>query len=251
VVRDISFGVDDDVIAGTNGRWELEIALDEGANELTFRIGDDDSSEIKLGLTYEPEIAAGSPPPPSATPAEEPATDEPSAETEETEPAPEPAPEAAIIEEGTWEVGTDIKAGTYRTREPVGTCYWARLKGFDGDLDDIIANDLVVGYGIVTISKKDVGFETNGCEWSSDLSRVTESNTQFDDGTYIVGRDIKAGKYRAPGGEGCYWARLKGFGGTLGQIITNDVSLGGRVIATIRSSDKGFVTRGCGTWKKG
>jgi hypothetical protein len=169
------------------------------------------------------------------------------------EPTDEPttAPVFREIDEGQWEVGSEVRAGTYRTREPAAFCYWARLKGFGGTLDEIIANDNVVGYGIVTISKSDVGFESGGCPtWSSDLSRVTDSTTSFDDGTYLIGVDIKAGTYRNDVGDHCYWARLKGFNGTLSQIIANDNVFGGRATVAIRSSDKGFLASGCGTWTR-
>ncbi len=53
----------------------------------------------------------------------------------------------------------------------------------------------------------DVGFESSGCgKWSSNLSRVTSSMTQFGQGTFIVNTDIKPGTYRSSTGDGCYWA---------------------------------------------
>lgn len=86
-----------------------------------------------------------------------------------------PAIEQAVIEEpaqegpatsfgdGTYEVGTEIAPGQYRS-EGGDLCYWARLKSFSGELDDIIANDLG-GSGTlrVTIRESDVGFETARC----------------------------------------------------------------------------------------
>src|SRR5690348_11141865 len=44
---------------------------------------------------------------------------------------------------GTFEVGSDIAPGKYKTTGPEGglpSCYWARLKNTDGDLGSIIAN---------------------------------------------------------------------------------------------------------------
>jgi hypothetical protein len=43
------------------------------------------------------------------------------------------------IGDGTHRVPNDIAAGTYRSTGD-GTCYWARLAGFSGELDDIAAN---------------------------------------------------------------------------------------------------------------
>lgn len=263
VVRDISFAPDQEVVAGADGRWEMFVELQEGANELVFRLGDQDSTETRLGLTFAPvdptqSAAAPSseatPGPPLATatllPTITPVRPTP---TPVPAPTPTPAPTFRTFGDGIFEVGVDIRAGTYRLREPAGFCYWARLKGFDGTLSDIIANQNVVdAYGVVTIKSTDAGFESSGCDqWSSDLSRVTESKSRIDyDGTFIVGTDISAGKWKSTGGDGlCYWARLSAFTGTLASIIANGLP-SGPTIVTIRSTDKGFTATGCGTWTR-
>ena len=46
--------------------------------------------------------------------------------------------------------------------------------------------------------------------------------TTFGAGRYLVGRDIAAGRYYTAPGYGCYWERLSGLGGTLGEILGND-----------------------------
>jgi len=67
---------------------------------------------------------------------------------------------------GTWEIGTDIKAGTYKTGGPAegsyGVCYWARLSDVDGE--SIITNGLPQGPAVVRIKKGDAAFDTNGCK---------------------------------------------------------------------------------------
>ena len=70
------------------------------------------------------------------------------------------------------------------------------------------------------------------------------------DGTFRVGSDIVPGTYHAanPGGY-CYWARLSGTGGTLGEIIANDVAAGPAVV-TIAATDAAFQSTGCGGWTK-
>lgn len=273
IVQDISFGADKDAVADTGGRWAIIVELEEGANTLVFRLGDDNSTEIKLGLTYAPgtqpsavptlvAIATVAPtiaaptsgatvPPVTPTPTPTPAPTAPPATPESTpKPTPEP-PTFRTFGDGIWEVGVDIKPGTYRLREPAD-CYWARLKGFDGSLSDIITNELMTfAYGVVTIKSTDVGFESDGCyAWSSDLSQVTNSKSAIDwDGTYIVGTDLSAGKWKSTGGDSCYWARLSGFTGTTAAIIANALP-SGPTIVTIRSTDKGFTTTGCGTWTR-
>jgi len=72
---------------------------------------------------------------------------------------------------GTYQVGVDIKPGTYVTTVPEDEmlCYWARLKGFDGELGSIIVNDnLMTGAkGRMVVKKTDKGVQfTGNCKWS-------------------------------------------------------------------------------------
>ena len=71
----------------------------------------------------------------------------------------------------------------------------------------------------------------------------------FGDGIHIIGTDIEPGTYRSAGGDGCYYARLRGFGGTLDEIIANELSDGPSIVE-ISQRDKGFSSKGCGTWTK-
>ena len=57
--------------------------------------------------------------------------------------------------DGTHQVGKDIQAGTYRTRDSSSGCYFARLNGFSGELDDILANENTDNPAIVTIEPTD------------------------------------------------------------------------------------------------
>ena len=78
----------------------------------------------------------------------------------------EPVTTGDIVTEGTWTVGEDMKAGTYKTVEAVsGNCYWAITKtGTNGA--DIISNGLPTGgFPSVTV-KKGQDFENQGCgDW--------------------------------------------------------------------------------------
>lgn len=75
----------------------------------------------------------------------------------------------AGLREGTYAVGEDVKAGTYKTTVPDGEhCYWARLKDFDGELGSINANGNLDegGKGRIVVKKSDAGVEfRGGCEW--------------------------------------------------------------------------------------
>lgn len=66
---------------------------------------------------------------------------------------------------------------------------------------------------------------------------------------YIVGTDITPGTYKNTGVQGCYYARLRNFSGSLDAIIANN-NVDSTAIVTIASSDKGFESNGCGTWTK-
>jgi hypothetical protein len=66
---------------------------------------------------------------------------------------------------------------------------------------------------------------------------------------YLVNIDIAPGTWRNEGSTGCYWARLTGFTGDMGEIIANGLA-DEQQIVTISSSDAGFEAKDCGTWTK-
>jgi hypothetical protein len=156
----------------------------------------------------------------------------------------------ATFTDGTFQVGSDIKPGTYRTQTGSPGCYYARLKGFGGTIDDILANNNTDNPAIVTILPSDKGFVSQNCgTWTQDLSQITTSKTTFNDGMYIVGTDIQPGTYKNTGSSGCYYARLSGFSNTIDNIIANN-NVDTSTIVTIAASDKGFESTQCGTWTK-
>lgn len=80
--------------------------------------------------------------------------------------------------------------------------------------------------------------------------KPTPSYANFGDGTFQIGKDIQPGTYRTrDSSPGCYFARLKGFGGTVGEIIANN-NTDAPAIVTIAPTDKGFESQNCGTWTK-
>ncbi|TVZ98066.1 hypothetical protein [Streptomyces sp. BK340] len=71
---------------------------------------------------------------------------------------------AAFGGNGDYQVGSDIKPGTYRSSGNTdGMCYWERTKGASGDTDSVLANDNVAGTAVVTIRSTDAYFKTTGC----------------------------------------------------------------------------------------
>lgn len=73
------------------------------------------------------------------------------------------------------------------------------------------------------------------------------ANTVSGNGTFLVGTDIQPGTYRSDGGSLCYWARLSGLSGGLGDIISNSISPGQQFVE-VRASDAAFQSNGCGAW---
>lgn len=269
IVQDIPYASDRRTSADADGNWVLTVDLEVGANDITIRVGSERGTAKTIRVTYEPELGADPSPAPTprSTPREtpEPSTPRPTREptppptpapTPEPTPAPtpEPTPVVPTFGSGDFIVGVDVDPGTYRTRTTQSFCYWERLSGFGGTLDEIIANGTGGGYFVVTIGAGDAGFSSSGCgTWSADVSAVTDdpAGPLTEDGVYIVGTDIAPGTWRSSGGSSiCYAARLSGFGGTLDEVIANDLASEGGLIINIAASDRGFETAGCGTWQK-
>lgn len=159
----------------------------------------------------------------------------------------------ASFGDGVFIVGTDadMAAGTWRSSDFSGSCYWERKNGFGGTLDEIEANSFSSIRQIVTINSGDLGFESDGCGiWTRDLSPITSSPTApVSDGIYLVGTDVAVGTWTSRGDFTgfCYWDRISGFSGELSDIIANDFTDTAPIV-TISESDTGFTSDGCGTW---
>jgi len=154
------------------------------------------------------------------------------------------------FKDGTHIVGKDIQPGTYRAKKPTVSCYYARLSGLSGAMDEILANNNTSNPAVITIAETDKGFQSRGCgTWTQDLSAITTDKTTFADGIYIVGTDIEPGTYKNKGQTGCYYARLKDFSGGMGSILANQ-NTDDPAVVTILATDKGFQSNRCGTWEK-
>ena len=143
-------------------------------------------------------------------------------------------------------VGRDIEPGRY-VATGFEFCYWERLSGLSGELDDVITNDIPNFRSIVEIVPTDVAFDSVDCGgWTLYLPAGTVST--FTDGDWVVGQDVVPGQYTAePTDDACYWERATGFAHSSDEIIANDIPRG-RAIVEIEVSDVRFSSRGCGTW---
>jgi hypothetical protein len=159
--------------------------------------------------------------------------------------------------DGWFTVGVDIPAGTYYS-DGGNSCYFERrtnkylgqgsgLLGYqiwwDGDFG---------GRKVVTISASDKYFYTESCgSWQPVMPDL---RTTVGDGTWVVGKHIATGTWEAVGpfdDDGCYVAGLASFTGRPDTDITAEFMIPnvGDVVY-IDSTDKGFVTDGCGTWTR-
>ncbi|MDP9609482.1 hypothetical protein [Streptomyces demainii] len=174
-------------------------------------------------------------------------------ETGKTEPK---KTKTAFSGDGTLQVGTDVRPGTYRTTGNTnGMCYWERAKNSSGQPDAILANDNVTGSSYVTIKASDKIFTSQGCEdWEAVPATAsgTPKTEMAGDGMYRVGADIAPGTYKSTGNgsdNGCYWERTKDALHGIDSIIAND-NASGNAIVTIGAQDGYFKTNGCENWKK-
>ena len=167
--------------------------------------------------------------------------------------------------DGTHVVGSDIAPGRYRTTGPA-TCRWERLSGFGGTVEERLAvgggGSWDDGYSgspetapltIVDIAPTDAAFSSQGCgTWSMNLGPV--ATQKFEDGTWLVGPELSPGRYQASEVSGCIWLRLGGFSGIEEDLVEVEDYGSGFLdrpppAVEIVTSDAGFFSRGCGTWR--
>jgi hypothetical protein len=182
----------------------------------------------------------------------------PGGEKDSAKAAEEKAEEKKVAFEGDgeFEVGTDIKPGTYRTTGNTdGMCYWERAKDASGEMDSLLANDNVTGTSYVTVKAGDKLFKSSDCnDWEAvdpKAKGTPATKMAGDGGMYRVGVDIAPGTYKSTGNEDdmCYWERTKDAEHGLDSIIANN-NVSGSAVVKISASDTYFKTSGCTDWKK-
>ena len=159
---------------------------------------------------------------------------------------------AGTFTAGTYRVGTDIAPGRYESAGSDG-CYWERLSGLSGGLDDILANDFQNFSGpiVVDLLASDAAFSFDAdCGSFRPYTSPASPASQIFPGAHVVGSDIAPGTYRADADQGCYWERRSSHDGTLASVLANDfVGSAGPVLVEIAPTDDGFYADAdCGTW---
>ncbi|AKJ12662.1 hypothetical protein ABB07_22315 [Streptomyces incarnatus] len=164
--------------------------------------------------------------------------------------------QAVIAGDGEYQVGSDVKPGTYRTTGNTDDmCYWERAKDAKGESGSLLANDNVTGTSYVTVKPTDKIFKSSGCkDWEAvdpKAKGTPVSSMDGDGGMYKVGTDIAPGTYKSTGNgdDSCYWERAKDAEHGLDSIIAND-NVTGTAVVTVSPGDAYFKTTGCGAWKK-
>ncbi|GAA4078291.1 hypothetical protein [Streptomyces shaanxiensis] len=162
----------------------------------------------------------------------------------------------AFAGDGDFQVGTDVKPGTYRTTGNTdGMCYWERAKDSSGEMDSLLTNDNVTGTSYVTVKATDKLFTSSGCkDWEAvdDKAKGSPASAMAGEGgMFKVGVDIAPGTYKSTGNtdDSCYWERTKDAEHGIDSIIANN-NVTGTAVVTVNASDAYFKTTGCQDWKK-
>ena len=165
-------------------------------------------------------------------------------------PPPPPPPTFPSMDPVLLRVGTDIQPGRYSITTSGEICYWERVHGLGGTLDDVIVN----GGGphpVVDVLASDAGLRSQGCGgWRPHAPPATPA-TSFGDGDWLVGSDVAPGTYRpnAPGVDPnfCMWEQASGFTHDYDEVIAYEFTRPATV--TINAGER-FTASGCGTWTR-
>lgn len=154
--------------------------------------------------------------------------------------------------DGMYEVGRQIPAGIY-TATLAGSsyeefCMWERRsRSGINSAYNIAEGHFMRGRAVVEIKATDLFFYTDGCSGWTPLRKVSPNATTVGDGTHAVGYHMRAGTYRAAGGNSCYAAKLKDFTGTREATISE---YQGKPSDVRLTAGQGLWSNNCGTWKR-
>ncbi|GAA0591320.1 hypothetical protein [Streptomyces crystallinus] len=159
--------------------------------------------------------------------------------------------------DGSFQVGSDIKPGTYVSTGNKDGCYWERAKDASGSTDAILANDNVTGTSYVTVLAGDKIFKSSDCQdWhlvdpKAAAKGAPKTTLKGDGGMFKVGTDIAPGTYKSTGNKDdqCYWERAKDASHSTDAIAANE-NVTGTAIVKVGAGDAYFKSSGCQDWVK-
>jgi hypothetical protein len=126
----------------------------------------------QVGPAQSPSPAVvAAPAPPQAPQNGAPAIPAPVAPVDQATPKIESVPTAPLttFSDGMYLVGTDIKAGSYKTSGPVSPVkmgYWARMRNDSGEFSAVIANSIINGPARVSVKAGEYLEVTGGAVWT-------------------------------------------------------------------------------------
>jgi hypothetical protein len=170
---------------------------------------------------------------------------EPRASTPTDTTAPPERVPAATVPPGVHEVGpTGLPPAVYVAAGDL--CTWERRD----DAGEVLATDTGSGQTLVELRPTDATFvSSEGCGWWSALAADTPRLDEIGPGTFAVGRQLDPGRWRSDGPDLCYWERLSGLTGTLGEVLASGTAPGPAEVQVL-PTDVGFGSLGCGTWRR-
>ncbi|MEU1078436.1 MULTISPECIES: hypothetical protein [unclassified Streptomyces] len=159
--------------------------------------------------------------------------------------------------DGTFQVGPDIRPGTYVSTGNKDGCYWERSKDASGSTDAILANDNVTGASYVTVAASDKIFKSSDCaDWhlldpKAPAKGAPRTTLKGDGGMFKVGTDVAPGTYKSAGNKDdqCYWERAKDASHSTEAVLANE-NVSGTAIVRIGAGDAYFKSSGCQDWVK-
>jgi hypothetical protein len=158
---------------------------------------------------------------------------------------PTTAPPAGFAGTGTFVVGRASPAGVYVSVNNSG-CFWERSSAASAGTGTVIASDNVVGQALVQLQPDEV-FKTTGCTQFVPYEPPLELLPTFADGTWAAPSQVAPGRWQAPGGPGCYWARLSDLSGSVGSILASE-TFDGPLLVDLDGTEAAFTSKNCGDW---
>jgi len=146
---------------------------------------------------------------------------------------------ASAFGNGSHRVGIDIAHGRYRADSP-DSCSWTVRT----DRDPFFG-----WYAVIELGAGIDRFGSRGCGTWTALTPIATPGQPFGDGTFVVGIDIAAGRYRSTSAaDDCQWELLSTLTGIRRAVFGERPGASSSTIADVSPETAGFYSTGCGSW---